>query len=108
MAVVTFSRMMGSGGDIIASNVARELGYDLVDSSLISKVAKEAGVSMEDVRGLDEKTKSRMMELMLSIVTPNIDKIMASETFHNGRKKPLAALGGKPTNINNLRGGDET
>jgi cytidylate kinase len=83
MAVVTIARLTGSGGDIIASKVARELGYDLVDASLISKVAEQAGVSLDHVRSLDEKTQSRAVEWLLSFITPRIEKIMTNESQLN-------------------------
>jgi hypothetical protein len=79
MAIVTIARLTGSGGDIIASKVAKELGYDLVDASLIAKVAERAGVSLDHVRSLDEKTQSLAMEWMISFITPRIEKIMTNE-----------------------------
>lgn len=83
MAIVTIARLTGSGGDIIAPKVAKELGYDLVDASLISKVAEQAGVSLDHVRSLDEKTQSLAMEWMISFITPRIEKIMTNEVQLN-------------------------
>lgn len=76
MAIVTIARLTGSGGDIIASKVAKGLGYDLVDNALISKVAEQAGVSMEHVKSLDEKYQSRAVEWLINFITPSIEKIM--------------------------------
>ena len=54
MAVLTISRQLGSGGDEIASQVAEELGYDLVDSALIVSIAERAAVSVDEVITYDE------------------------------------------------------
>ena len=55
MAIVTISRLIGSGGDEIAVKLAENLGYELVDNALIEKVAERAGVSVEDAAIFDEK-----------------------------------------------------
>ena len=57
MAVVTISRLIGSGGDIIALKVAEGLGYDLVDTKLIVEVAERTGVSISKVRDCTVRCK---------------------------------------------------
>ena len=89
MAIVTIARLTGSGGDIIASQVAEGLGYDLIDSALIAKIAEHAGVSMEEVMGHDERTESRAMEWLKNAVTPRIGKIIVEE---DRRLKPEGYL----------------
>jgi cytidylate kinase len=44
MAVITISRELGSGGDIVAQQVAQNLGYHYVDKEFIGKVLSQYGV----------------------------------------------------------------
>jgi cytidylate kinase len=76
MAVVTLSRLIGSNGDIIASQVAEGLGYVLIDSSIITRVAEEAGVSVEHVKSLDERSESKTVEWLKSVVGPRTDRFL--------------------------------
>ena len=52
MAVVTISRLLGSEGDVIALKVAKCLGYEFVDNTLIVEISERAGVSVNDIVGL--------------------------------------------------------
>ena len=79
MAVVTISRLLGSEGDEIALKVAKGLGYDLIDTGLIIEVSERAGVSIEDVRELDEKYKSRAVEILKGFITPRMGKVLAGQ-----------------------------
>ncbi len=79
MAVVTVSRLQGSGGDDIAVKVAEGLGYGLVDTGLILEVAKRAGVSVDKVRSFDEKYQSRTVEWLKGLISPRMGKILAGE-----------------------------
>lgn len=71
MAVVTLSRQMGSGGDIVAVRAAELLGYDLVDKALITEVAREANVPEEEVARFDERTESAAKRFLRGLVTPS-------------------------------------
>lgn len=82
MAIVTIARLTGSGGDVIAARVAEGLGYDLIDSALLGKIAEHAGVSLEQVMGFDERCGSRTVEWLKDVVTPQIRKIMHEEEPH--------------------------
>ncbi|EAT16117.1 cytidylate kinase-like family protein [Desulfuromonas acetoxidans] len=55
MAIITISREMGSGGSIIARNLADKLGYDLIDGEAILKVAASYGLTADNVEMADEK-----------------------------------------------------
>ncbi len=79
MAVVTISRIKGSEGDEISLKVAKGLKYDLVDTNLIVEVADRAGVSIEDVRNLDEKYQSRAVKFLKGFITPRMSKVLAGQ-----------------------------
>ena len=79
MAVVTIARLTGSGGDVIAARVAEGLGYTLIDSVLLAKIAEYAGVSLEKVMDIDERAESKTLEWLKNFITPQIRKIMHEE-----------------------------
>ena len=70
MCVITVSRQLGSGGDLIAHRVAEELGYDPVDKKLITEVAHLANVSEFEVERYDEKGISRLRRFVRDLVIP--------------------------------------
>ena len=55
MAIITISREMGSGGQIVARKLADKLGYTLIDGEAILKVAAKHGLTADDVEKADEK-----------------------------------------------------
>lgn len=69
MAIITISREMGSGGIPIVHQVAKELGYTLVDGDVIKEAAENYDLSQEALQQTDEKppafveTLDRQIEL---------------------------------------------
>jgi cytidylate kinase len=55
MAVITFSRQYGSGGDEIAERVREMLGYRLFDKRLMAQVASEIGLSEAEIVDFSEQ-----------------------------------------------------
>lgn len=49
MTVITISREFGCGGDLLAEQVARSLGYHLVDKAFVSAVLCQYGVAEFDI-----------------------------------------------------------
>ncbi len=82
MAVVTISRLLGSGGDEIALKVAQDLGYELVDNTLIVKIAEQAGISVENASAYDEKYQSKTVEWMKKFLGPRTGKILINQSKH--------------------------
>ena len=54
MAVITVARQLGGGGDRIAEQVAKRLGYEFVDRRLIEEIAAITSTSPEEVEKYDE------------------------------------------------------
>ena len=54
MTVITISRQHGSGGDEIADRLCEKLGYPTFDKSLITRAAKEAGFSEQEIYDYSE------------------------------------------------------
>jgi cytidylate kinase len=55
---ITIAREYGSGGGTIAARLAARLGWDLIDNSLITQVAKAANVDPEICHECDERVDS--------------------------------------------------
>ncbi len=53
--IITISREFGAGGGSIGREVAKELGYDYYDKSIILQAAKEFGIDIERMVRWDEK-----------------------------------------------------
>lgn len=54
-ALVTISRLYGSGGSEVAAQTARRLGWQLLDDSIVDAIAAQMGVSADTVRAFDER-----------------------------------------------------
>ena len=63
MAVLTVSRLYGSGGSEIAAIVAKELGWSLLDNAVVDAVAARMGVSVAEVRDREERVPSLVERL---------------------------------------------
>lgn len=58
MPVITVSRMFGSGGSVLAADVARALGWTLVDSGFIEGIAHRLGTTPASVEAMEERLPS--------------------------------------------------
>src|SRR3954468_23996823 len=67
MAVLTVSRLYGSGGSEVAALVAKELGWSLLDNAVVDAVAARMGVSVAEVRDREERVPS-LVERLTSAV----------------------------------------
>lgn len=59
--VITISRQFGSGGRIIAKELAHLLDIPFYDNELITLAAKESGMSPEVLKGADERVTSSLL-----------------------------------------------
>jgi cytidylate kinase len=57
MRAVTISREYGSGGGEIATRLASQLGWRLIDHEIVERVAIEMGTSVEEAEARDERTE---------------------------------------------------
>ena len=58
MAIITISRLYGSGGSEVAEIVARKLGWTLLDNAVVDEVAARLGVSRAEVAAKEERVSS--------------------------------------------------
>ncbi len=57
MRAITISREYGSGGGEIATRLAMQLGWRLIDHEIVERVASEMGTSIEVAEARDERTE---------------------------------------------------
>jgi CMP/dCMP kinase len=63
MAVLTVSRLYGSGGSEVAAIAAKELGWSLLDNAVVDAVAARMGLSVAEVRDREERVPSLVERL---------------------------------------------
>lgn len=71
--VVTIAREYGSGGGLIGSELAKLLGWKLLDRELITELALRAGVETSKVAKLDERPRAFIGNLMKAFWMGNIE-----------------------------------
>ena len=63
MAIITVSRLYGSGGSEVAAVTAKILGWSLLDNSVVDAVAARMGLSAAEVRDREERVPSLVERL---------------------------------------------
>lgn len=74
MPVITISRQFASGGSNIAKLVAERLGWEVVDSELVGRVAEQAGLSPSEVAAREERVPSLIERIAraLTVSSPEV------------------------------------
>ncbi len=67
MCAITISREYGSGGGEIARRLARRLGWTLIDHEAVLRIARDLGVSEEEVEAHDERKGSFLEQLVTTM-----------------------------------------
>ena len=63
MAILTVSRLYGSGGSEVAAITAKLLGWPLLDNAVVDAVAARMGLSVAEVRDREERVPSLVERL---------------------------------------------
>lgn len=63
MAILTVSRLYGSGGSEVAALVAKQLGWSLLDNEVVDAVAARLGLSTAEVQAREERVPSLVERL---------------------------------------------
>jgi len=80
MAVLTISRMFGTGADKLGERISKRLGYTFYHNELIQMVAKKAKVSTDWVEAMEKEAGGKFQKLMSTLVPKSlVDKILDSE-----------------------------
>jgi cytidylate kinase len=86
MPMITVSRQRGSMGSYIALEVAQRLGLQYLDREIIDSVAREAGVPVESVEAIEERSGRLARVLHLLGARPKLPTVASAslreqETF---------------------------
>lgn len=68
---ITIARDPGSGGQIVAQKLARKLGWQLFDKSLMTKLSTELGIPETEVASVDEHGRSWFADIFHSVFNPD-------------------------------------
>ena len=80
MAVLTISRMFGTGAEALGQTISKRLGYTFYHNELIQMVAKKAKVSTDWVEAMEKEAGSKFQKLMTSLVPKSlVDKVLDAE-----------------------------
>jgi CMP/dCMP kinase len=86
VAIITVSRLYGSGGSEVAAITAKLLGWSLLDNAVVDAVATRMGLSVAEVRDREERVPS-LVERLTSAMA------MGSQEWVS----PTAAAAKRPT-----------
>jgi len=84
---IVISREPGSGGHLIAQKTAKKLGWKLFDKPLMLKLSQELGIPTEELKNVDEHSRSWLADTFHSIFNPNY---VSDFRYINHLKKILA------------------
>ena len=76
MPVITISRQIGSGGSMLAEQLADTLGYRLIDKVILTRAAQLAGVPEEQFAEIERQGQEGLFERLMRTVArglPNLD-----------------------------------
>jgi cytidylate kinase len=89
MAIVTVSRLYGSGGSEVAARVAQALGWSLLDNAVVDAVAARLGVNRDEVAAREERVPSLVERLVETMALGSQD--WAGAVGGDGRRVPTDA-----------------
>lgn len=80
MAVITISRQFGAGGETLGRMIADELGYTFADNEVIQRIAKEASVSPNFVKLVEQEGGTRLSKVISKMVSKRwVGRILADD-----------------------------
>ncbi len=68
---ITIARDPGSGGRVIAQEVAKKLGLKFYDEALIDDVARTSNINPDILTQIDEKARGVIEDIVHSLINPN-------------------------------------
>jgi cytidylate kinase len=93
--VVTVSREYGSGGAMIAEMLARRIGWNLVNESLVAEVAKRAKIDPETAARFDECVDPWFHRLVKALWRGGYEGVASSVDTNVIDSEAMAAIGGE-------------
>ncbi len=85
--IISISREFGSGGHEIAEQIAKNLGFQFYDRSMLDDLAREKNLQIEDLEKYDEKPRNPFMSRRVGKHTNSMEEIVAEMQFDYLREK---------------------
>ena len=80
MAVLTISRMFGTGARALGESIAGRLGYSFFDHELIQMVAEKAKVSADGIEVMERAVEGKFQKFLATLVPKSLmDMIQSAE-----------------------------
>ncbi len=85
--IISVGREFGSGGRVIAEELAKRFNLPIYDRHLITEIAEKTGLSTDEIEALDEAPKSRLTSRRVRGFSNSIEDNIAEMQFDFIRKK---------------------
>ena len=93
MAVITISRQVGAGGLSVAQSLADKLEYALIDEEIINMVAKDAKVTANWVKSIEENAGGLLNRMIDKLISRNyIDNLVGTQKGYIDEKVYIETL----------------
>ena len=79
--IISVGREFGSGGHIVAANLAKHFGLTLLDSNILSEIAKEKNTSEDFLRKYDESARSCFFSRTVNGFSNSPEEVVAQMQF---------------------------
>lgn len=85
--IISVGREFGSGGRVIAEELAKRFNLPIYDRHLITEIANKTGMTASEIEALDEAPKSRLTSRRVRGFSNSIEDNIAEMQFDFIRKK---------------------
>lgn len=85
--IISIGREFGSGGHVIADELAKRFNLPIYDRHLITEIADKTGMTASEIEALDEKPNSRLISRRVRGFSNSIEDNIAEMQFDFIRKK---------------------
>lgn len=85
--IISVGREFGSGGHIVAANLAKHFGFPLLDSNILSDIAKEKNTSEDFLRKYDESARNLFFSRTVNGFSNSPEEVVAHMQFDYIRSK---------------------
>lgn len=85
--IISVGREFGSGGHIVAANLAKHFGLPLLDRNILADIAKEKNTSEEYLRKYDESGRNLLFSRTVNGFSNSPEEIVAQMQFDYIRAK---------------------
>lgn len=85
--IISVGREFGSGGHIVAANLATHFGLPLLDSNILAEIAKENNTSEDYLRKYDESARNLFFSRTVNGFSNSPEEVIAQMQFDYIKKK---------------------